>query len=209
MEIQFHGANCISFATKKAKVTIDDNLDQLGLKSVSAKADVVLYSNQILKPKVLPKDAFVIDGPGEYEISEVSVIGIPVRGHMDEEGQTSATIYRIAAGGVMMVSIGHVHPNLSDDIYEKIGIVDIAIIPVGGNGYTLDAHAARSVVKSLEPKIIIPTHYEDKGVKYEVPQNPVEDFTKDLSATPEKIEKLKIKSGIIPEGLTIYQLTRS
>jgi L-ascorbate metabolism protein UlaG (beta-lactamase superfamily) len=209
MEIQFHGANCISFATKKAKVTIDDNLDKLGLNSVSNKSDVVMFSNEILKPSKLPKDAFVIDGPGEYEIKEVSVIGIPVRGHMDEEGQTSATIYRISAAGIMMVSVGHIHPELSEDIYEKIGMVDVAIIPVGGNGYTLDAHGARSVVKNLEPKIIIPTHYQDKVVKYEVPQNPLEDFTKDLSATPEKIDKLKLKAGIIPEGLTIYQITRS
>jgi L-ascorbate metabolism protein UlaG (beta-lactamase superfamily) len=208
MEIQFHGANCISIATKKAKVVIDDNLAALGLKSVSQKADVVVYSNKSLKPDKLP-EAFLIDGPGEYEISEVSVIGIPARAHMDEKDQKTATIYRIAAAGLMMVSLGHIHPDIGEETLEKIGIVDIAVLPVGGNGYTLDAHGAASLIKSLEPKMVIPTHYQDKGVNYEVEQNPLEEFTKDLSATPEKVDKLKLKSGIIADVLSVYQITRS
>ena len=209
MEIQFHGANCISIATKKAKVVIDDNLAKLGLKSVSNKADVVVYSNSSLKPDKLPEDAFLIDGPGEYEIKEVSVIGIPTRAHMDEPDQKTATIYRIAAAGLMMVSLGHIHPDINEETLEKIGMVDIAILPVGGNGYTLDDHGAASLIKSLEPKMVIPTHYQDKGVKYEVEQNPLENFTKDLSATPEKIDKLKLKAGIISDVLSVYQITRT
>lgn len=208
MEFTFKGANCVAIATKKAKVVIDDNLDKVGLKPIAPKSDIALYSQTILKPAG-KSEAFVIDGPGEYEVSEVSVIGIPARSHMDEEGKKSATIYRLSAASTMVASLGHIYPDLDDEQLERIGMIDVLIIPVGGNGYTLDAQGAAKLVKKIEPKIVIPTHYADGAVKYEVPQNSLEEFTKELGVTPEKTDKFKIKGGIVPDNMVVYELTRS
>lgn len=208
MEFTFKGANCVVITTKKAQVVIDDNLAKLGQKSVSSKADVALYTSQMLKNDT-KSEAFVIDGPGEYEISEVSVIGIPARAHMDEEGAHTATIYRLSAASTMVAVLGHVYPDLSDEQLEKLGMVDVLIIPVGGNGYTLDAVGAAKLIKKIEPKIVIPTHYNEKGISYEVPQNDLEVFTKELGITAEKVDKIKIKGGIVPDSMVVYELTRS
>lgn len=208
MELSFEGGNCITLTTKKAKVVVDDNLESLGLKSVAQKADIAVFTQAMLASKTKTGDAFVIDGPGEYELKEVSVQGIAVRAHMDEEGKKSATIYRIATSSVMIAVVGHIYPDLSEDLLEEIGMIDIAIVPVGGNGYTLDSQGATKVIKKLDPKIVIPTHYNEKGVSYEVPQAELEDFVKEMGGVIEKIDKLKIKSGIIPDALTLYQLTR-
>lgn len=208
MELQFHGANCISIETKRAKVVVDDNLESVGLSSVSAKANIALYSQQRLKGKT-GKDAFVIDGPGEYELSHVSVHAIPARAHTDEEGKHTATIYRIAADNIMLLTLGHIYPSLSDEQLEAIGMIDVLVLPIGGNGYTLDAEGAAKMVKKIEPKMVIPTHYEDKGVKYEVPQNELDPFLKELGMEAHKEEKLKLKNGTLPEVMTLYQLSRS
>jgi L-ascorbate metabolism protein UlaG (beta-lactamase superfamily) len=88
-------------------------------------------------------------------------------------------------------------------------MIDILIVPVGGNGYTLDAIGAEKVIKKIDPKVVIPTHYEDKAVKYEVPQAPIDEFFKQIAVTPEKIDKLKIKNDIFSDNLVVYQIDRS
>lgn len=208
MEIQFKGANCLTIQTKKAKIVIDDNLADVGLGNVSAKADIAIYTSTDLFKNRDSGDAFVIDGPGEYEVSEVSVKGIPVRANIDADGK-KATVYRLAIESTMICILGHANSDLTDEQLEQIGMIDILIIPVGGNGYTLDAIGAEKVIKKIEPKVIIPTHYEDKGVKYEVPQAPLEEFIKQIAVTPEKLDKLKIKNDLFSDNLVVYHLERS
>jgi L-ascorbate metabolism protein UlaG (beta-lactamase superfamily) len=68
------------------------------------------------------------------------------------------------------------------------------IIPVGGNGYTLDAVGAAQLIKKIEPKVVIPTHFSDKKINYEVPQAEIELFLKEMAVSePEKVSVLKIK----------------
>lgn len=206
MEITYHGANCLTLATKKATVVIDDNLASLGAKSIN-KATIRIYSNRNLKPAEPTDDAFVIDGPGEYEISKVSVIAIPAQSHMDEPGKHTATIYKIITQGVSMAVVGHIMPDLTDEQLEQIGVVDLLIIPVGGNGYTLDKVGAAKILKKVEPKAVIPTHYAQKGINYEVPQAELTDFMQEIGAEPTKEESLKIKGGlVVGESLVVYEL---
>ncbi len=208
MDITYHGANCLTLATKKATVVIDDNLASLGAKSVS-KAAIRIYTNRSLKPDKPTDDAFIIDGPGEYEISKVSVIAVPAQSHMDEPGKHSATIYKIIADGVSLLIVGHIMPDLTDEQLEEIGVIDILVIPVGGNGYTLDKIGAAKILKKVEPKAVIPTHYDQKGIKYEVPQNKLSEFVQEVGAEPVKEDKLKLKGGLLNENLVVYELAVS
>ncbi len=92
--------------------------------------------------------------------------------------------------------LGHVYPELNDAQLEALGKVDILIVPVGGFGYTLDGVGALTLIKEIEPKIIIPTHYADKNVNYEVPQATLEEALKNMAMEPkETIPRLKLKPG--------------
>lgn len=194
MELQYHGANCVKLTTKKAAIVIDDNLVSLGAKAVTKPADVALFTGAHGSPAVETK--IIIDQPGEYEVSDVSVQGIAARGHMDEEKQKSATIYKLVMDDVRLAVVGHVYPDLSSSQLESLGTIDILIIPVGGNGYTLDPVGALKLIKEIEPKLVIPTHYDDKSLNYEVPQQSLEDALKGLSMEPrETVAKLKVKAG--------------
>ena len=207
MDITYHGANCLTLATKEAAVVIDDNLAAIGGGAIK-KVDIRIFTNQNLKPENLD-DAFVVDGPGEYEMKKVSVIGIPARSHMDEEGKHSATIYKVVAGGVSFAIVGHVFPELSDEVLEKIGVIDILVVPVGGNGYTLDKVGAAKVLKKIEPKAVIPTHYKQSGINYEVPQAELGEFMQEIGAEATKEDKLKIKGGLVNEHLVVYELAKN
>jgi len=207
MELQYYGANCLRLSTKKASVVIDDNLATLGVKAQTKPGDIALFTAAHGKPAVETK--IILDKPGEYEVADISIQGIAARGHMDEANQKSATIYKLVLDDVRIAVVGHVHPDLTSSQLEALSTIDVLIIPVGGNGYTLDPIGALKLIKEIEPKLIIPTHYDDKALKYEVPQQPLDEAIKGLSMeATEAVPKLKIKSGELGETTRLVILER-
>lgn len=192
MELQYYGGNCVRISSKKASIVIDDNLESLGAKSVTKPGDISLFTGTHQDPKVETK--IVIDRPGEYEVSDVSIQGIAAQAHIDEKGTHNATIYRLVVDDIRIAVVGHVYPELNGTQLEDINTVDVLIIPVGGNGYTIDPIGALKLIKDIDPKLVIPTHYADKGLKYEVPQQSLEEAIKGLSMeSHEAVAKLKVK----------------
>lgn len=206
MDIQFYGANCVKISGKKFSIVVDDNLAELGQKTVVKPTDIVLATNQ----RISKHEAhFSIDSPGEYELSGVSITGVGARAHTDEEVNKSATIYKIEAEDSNVVITGHVYPDLSDEQLEKIGRVDVLIVPVGGLGYTLDGVGALKLIKDIEPKIVIPTHFADKSLKYEVAQTELSEALKALGMEPaETLDRLKPKSLELSDSTKLVILNK-
>lgn len=207
MELSFFGANCVRLAAKKAQIVVDDNLAALGLKSVTKPADISLRTGKALPEH--PEAAFRAEMPGEYEISGVVIRGIAARAHMDEEGTKNAVIYTIEADDTKVVVLGHIYPQLSEDQLEHIGMADVAVVPVGGMGYTLDGAGALDVIKQIEPKVVIPTHYSDKAIRYEVPQTELAEAIKNLGMEiSETVAKYKIKPSELSDTTRLVILER-
>jgi L-ascorbate metabolism protein UlaG (beta-lactamase superfamily) len=207
MEIEYKGANCITIKTKATTIAIDPKLSIVGLKDQIAKANVQIATQS--RFGIEGGEALLLDGPGEYEVSGFSVKGIAAQVHSDtpDEGKR-ATMYRLDNGDIAIAVVGHVTAPLSEEQLEALGIVDIAVIPVGGSGYTLDAHMAVQVVRQLDPKLVIPTHYADESTKYEVEQMDLEPFTKELGVPVETMPKLKLKGALINETMSAVVLER-
>jgi L-ascorbate metabolism protein UlaG (beta-lactamase superfamily) len=207
VEIQYYGGNCIKISTKKFSVVVDDNLAELGQKSIVAGKDIALYTSRLLKP--VSGSHFDITEPGEYEVSDVSIQGVPARAHMDEEKTYNATMYRIIIDDVRIAVVGHIFADLDDDQLEALGTIDILFVPVGNSGYTLDGMGAQKVIKEVEPKLVIPTHYAEKGLNYEVPQVDLETALKEIGIEPhETMESLKIKNLELSDTTKLVVLTR-
>lgn len=210
-DIEYKGANAIVFATKKVRVVFDPNLAVAGAKNVSVKDSVeVVTEDRFAVTDPAPR--LLLNSPGEYEVGDVAISGIPARRHIDTDADgEKSTIYKISVGDVRGVVIGNIQPKLSDDQLEDIGMVDFAIIPVGGSGYTLDAVSASSMVRQLDPKVVIPVHYADSYINYEVPQAGVEDFMKELNANVvEAGLKWRLKKPAdLPDSLTVVQISKT
>lgn len=208
MDIQYYGANCVRLNAKKVSVVIDDNLAELGGRNISNKATISIYTQKRFEDG--KASGFVINGPGEYEVAEVSVMGFGCRAHTDHENEKTATVYRVIMRGISVGVLGHITPNLTDEHLERLGTIDVLLVPVGNAGYTLDAKSAAKLVKAIDPKIVIPTHYDEKGIKFEVNQASVDDFFKEMGVTPEKVDSLKLKLGQLPVDKTeYYQLNKA
>jgi L-ascorbate metabolism protein UlaG (beta-lactamase superfamily) len=208
MEIQYYGGNCIKITTKKASVVIDDNLKELGGSEVAKPTDIQVFTTRLIDSE--PKAKLAIDGPGEYEASNISISGVAARAHVDEKDMLNATMFKIVADNVRVAVIGHVYPEISEAQLEAIGVVDVLIIPVGGHGFTLDTVGALKMIKKIEPKIIIPTQYAVKGLEYPVPAISLEEALKGLIMEPkETVSKLKLKAAdLLSEQTQLVVLER-
>lgn len=207
VEFQYYGGNCIRITTKQSTIIIDDNLSELGLKSQTRAGDIVIFTGIHGNPDASVK--IIIDQPGEFEIAKISILGLPARAHMDTEGSTTATLYKLIIDDIKVLISGHIYPELTDQQLESISTIDVMIVPVGGNGYTLDGIGALKVIKKVEPKLIIPVHYADKNVHYPVPQQDLDRVLQDLGMEAKEITpKLKLKSSDLPESTQLIVLER-
>jgi L-ascorbate metabolism protein UlaG (beta-lactamase superfamily) len=209
-EIEYKGANAVVINTKKVKIVIDPKLSLVGLKDLSAKESVEVATEA--RFACYDKDATItIDGPGEYGIADFDIIGFAAQRHIDDEKQIfGSTVYRMEIGDARIGVIGNIDSKLSDDQLECLGVIDILIIPVGGNGYTLDFVDAAKLVHIIEPKIVIPVHYQDETIKYEVIQDGLDKFITELGAPMEEAKSFKYKPPFTyPTGLTVIKITRS
>lgn len=209
-EIEYKGGNGIVVSSKKAVLNIDPKLSLVGLKDIKTKDEVELATE--VRFRVENSDArIIIDSPGEYEVGDFTIRGVAATRHIDTAEQKKlSTIYRVECSDVKIAVIGNVAPVLDEEQLEAIGMVDILVLPVGGGGYTLDATSAVAIVRQVEPKVVIPVHYADSGLRYEVPQDTLEVFTQELSVPVESITKYKLKSSAgLPPTMTVVEVSRS
>lgn len=209
-DIEYKGANCVVISTKKTTLTVDPKLSLVGLKDIKAKDEVELLSENRFGVEN-PDAKIIIDSPGEYEVGDFTIKGIAAQRHIDTEAdEKKSTIYRVECGDVRIALVGNIAPTLDDEQLEMIGLVDILIVPVGGGGYTLDATNAVALVRQIEPKVVVPVHYADASLRYEVPQESLDVFKKELAAPTEETAKYKVKAAsTLPQTLTLIEITRT
>ncbi len=110
------------------------------------------------------KDPFVISGPGEYEIKDVFIKGFASKSNYGGKERIN-TIYSVTLENMNICFLGALSDiNLSKEVKEELGDVDILFVPIGDEG-VLDAAKAEKLSVEIEPKIIIPMHFGDVGVK--------------------------------------------
>jgi L-ascorbate metabolism protein UlaG (beta-lactamase superfamily) len=209
-DIEYKGGNTVVITTKKSTIVADPKASIVGLKDIAIKDSVEVATEARFAAN--GQDAkLLIEGPGEYGVADFDIRGIAAQRHLDAEGQPLlSTMYRIEVGDVRIGLVGNIYEKLSEDQLEELGVIDILIIPVGGNGYTLDATGAANLVGKIDPKVVIPVHYADKALTYEVAQDTLDQFTSELGAPVEVVAKYKVKStATIPATLTVVELTRS
>lgn len=208
MEITYYGANCLWFETKDLKILFDPFAEQYGLKLPKKEPDVVIYSDrQSTKPKFSEK-VFVIDMPGEYELKNVAIRGIRSHLHTQKKEEIPAGIaYAISYDDVNFLVLGNLADNFNEEQTENLGDIHAMNVPVGGHGLTLDKEAAAGLVSQFDAGFVVPTHYNQKGINYPVPQDDLKAFLDEIGAeSPEPQDKLKVTLSDLPEETQVVVL---
>ena len=147
----------------------------------------------------LEGESFVVNGPGEYEIKGVGIVGLSV---------DKNTVYRIEIDGVSVVHLGDVGHVLTADQVDSLDGVDVLIVPVGGV-YTVDAAGAAQIVHEVEPSIVIPMHYGRPELNQKTLGGlaPVAAFLKEMGKEGVQSQpKLVITKEKIPEEMQVVVL---
>jgi len=215
MNIFWHGQSCFQIAISQAKnnhvnIVIDPFSEDIGLRVPKLEADILLISHQHSdhnNVKAVTGNPFLISGPGEYEIKEVFVQGIAAF-HDSSSGKERGinTIYIIEVEELRICHLGDLgQKELTPEQVEKIGEVDILMIPVGGT-FTISAKEAIKIMSQTEPNIIIPMHYQLPKLKMKL--DGLDKFLKTMGIKKiESLPKLSIKKkDIVSEEAKIVVL---
>lgn len=167
MNIVWHGQSCFQITSAQSKngqanIVIDPFDESFGLRLPKLEADILLMTRKNYEhsgARNVSGSPFVIDGPGEYETKEVFIEGLPISPASEKE-KSSNTIYTIETEEIRICHLGAFNQKeLTDAQIEKIGDIDILMIPVGGAD-TISAKEAIKMMSQIEPKITIPMYYQ-------------------------------------------------
>lgn len=214
MEVGWFGHSSFRIKGKSAVVVTDPfESGKVGFKFPKTEADIVTVShdhwdhNQSAQVDGSPR---IVSGPGEYEIKGVSIFGVKTfhdRKNGAERGPN--TVFVMTVDGLRICHLGDLGHTLNDEQVGEVGEVDILLIPVGGV-YTIDAQEAAEVVSALEPKVVIPMHYQVEKLNPEIfaKLSPVDEFVKELGVEPVRDSKFSITSDKLPEEMQLVILER-
>lgn len=207
MDLQYYGGNCVVLSNKNVRLAVDDNLVELGHKPVTKPEDVALFTGVHGVSPAAPRLTF--DGPGEYEVSGLSIVGIAARANIDPPSTRATTMFKVITDDANYLITGHIYPDLDDDQLEAIGTIDVLIVPVGGNGYTLDPTGALQIIKKIEPKLVVPTHYAEPGINYPIEQQSLDAALRTMAMEPrETVSRLHFKRGEAADTTQLVVISR-
>jgi L-ascorbate metabolism protein UlaG (beta-lactamase superfamily) len=211
MQIIWKGQSCFqininSSKNGETKLVIDPFDEKIGLKLPKLEADILLVTHDHFDHnniKAVEGKPFIISGPGEYEIKGVYIQGISAF-HDKSQGKERGriTCYTIETeDGLKICHLGDLgQSELTEEQLDLMADVDILMIPVGGV-YTIGSSEAFKIINQIEPKIVIPMHYQIPKLNLKL--DGVDKFLKAMGAKNlEPQSKLSIKKKDLGEEET-------
>lgn len=104
--------------------------------------------------------------PGWYNwtdaLAEFGVDACPPNNvsHMD------MVVYVVETGGIRTLVWGDNRHNPPQEFWDAIGEIDILTLPVDGSQHILSYGQGDDIVKRINPKVVIPTHYLNETTSY-------------------------------------------
>jgi L-ascorbate metabolism protein UlaG (beta-lactamase superfamily) len=218
MTISWYGEACFLLESGGIRVLIEPPSKDSGINPPRLKSDILIYRPSADIASALSKSLsprfgshrpsadiasalsqpsphgdespFIINGPGEYEIKGVNILGIA-----DAEN----TLYNIEIDGIKVSHLGFLNKDLDNGKMALINEPDVVLIPVGG-GAVLDAEKAMKLINKIEPSVAIPMLYNIKGLK--IKRAPLSVFLKESGAKESPQLKLTLKKKDLVEEET-------
>src|SRR6478609_867752 len=217
MELSWYGRTCIRLRGRDAVVVNDPYQSVVGPTGRGITAEIVTYSHPDDRP--LPKakgkrsrdgqtllpssldDAFVLDGPGEYEVKDVLLTG--VRTYRDDAkgvDRGKQTAFIVELDGMHTIHLGEIGHLLTEEKLGDIGPVDIACVPIGG---LLSTTKTAELVAQLDPKIVVPMPLDDESA---ATREALARFFHEMGSEPTLQQKLSVTISQLPAETTTVLL---
>ncbi len=217
MELTWYGRTCVRLRGKDAVVVADPYQSIVGPTGRGISGDIVTVSHPDDEP--LPKakgrlsrdggthlpssldDAFVLDGPGEYEVKQVLLTG--VRTYRDDQRGTERgrqTAFAVELDGIHTIHLGDIGHLLTEEKLGDIGSVDVVCVPIGG---ALTPTKAAELVAQLDPSIVVPMPVCADEAECD---DAMKRFLHEMGAQPTPQSKLSVSPSSLPQETTTVVL---
>ncbi|NEP16414.1 MAG: MBL fold metallo-hydrolase [Leptolyngbya sp. SIO4C1] len=160
-----------------------------GYRVPAAEADLVLLSSHLFDEgyvEGLYENTQTLDEPGVYEVSGTTLQGIGMP-HDREGGRRfgTNTAWQWTQAGIKVVHMGGAAAEISLEDKILIGRPDVMLVPVGGGPKAYTPQDAVAAVRTLAPKVVIPTHYRTQAAAADACDLvAVDEFLSLMSGTP-------------------------
>lgn len=165
MIITYHGGQCFKVSFGDTTLAFDPIAKKSKLEAVKFGSDVAFISlnhsnfNGAEQVALGNKQPFIVRGPGEYEVGDVTARGFAIATTY-ENVERYNTIYQVQLEGMNLVFLGALgEPDIDSKILGELGDIDVLFTPIGG-GDVLEVPQASKLATKLEAKIVIPMHYD-------------------------------------------------
>jgi len=205
MQIRWLGRSTFELRSAVGMVVFDPFPGAIGPGYAFDSTTVVAVSNPGLDRSGLaafPEGARVLDGPGEYEVSGLSVRGVATPLEDTDDPHLINTVYVIEAEGLNVCHLGSLRTTLSAQALQMISRVDILMASAAEDG--LSPELAAATVRQIEPTIVLPMGYEGSNHPPAVAR-----FLSELGTTAsEPIGRLVVTRSNLGEEQRVVVLSR-
>lgn len=206
MHITWHGNFTIKIQSGDTTLVLDPHAPTLGLAPFRSKANIVALTNpteaSMSHVDGIQGEPHVIRDPGEYALRGFTLHAL---GWYDEE-QHERSLHRWEIEDMIVLHVGALQREVTDQQLQELErtAIDILFVPVGG-GSALSTKQAVDLVMKVEPRVVIPIHYQVKGLKEKL--DSVDQFAKEMGADPKQAEKkLTLKAKHLPQDELVTRL---
>ncbi|MBO5412027.1 MAG: MBL fold metallo-hydrolase [Clostridia bacterium] len=166
MRIQYLGHSCFRLTSASGTAVVTDPYRGVGYEMPKGVfSDIITVSHGHFDHNYISgvEGAFsVVNTAGEFQINDVEIVGVESF-HDSMQGvlRGKNCIFTIQMDGIRVCHFGDLGEEVSSEILQKIGNVDVVLLPIGGT-YTITAEQAKEYVDALAPIAVIPMHYKPK-----------------------------------------------
>ncbi|WP_337885942.1 MBL fold metallo-hydrolase [Fischerella thermalis] len=218
LSIQWLGHTCFLFTGGGTKILVNP-FRTIGCtakyRPPKVAADLVLISSQLLDEGAvedLPGNPKLIYEPGVYEFQGIKFEGIAIP-HDRKGGKQFGTnvAWQWQQAGIKILHLGGAAAPITIEQKILIGRPDVALVPVGGGAKAYNAEEAKQAIQTINPKLIIPTHYRTQAAdEANCDISPLDNFLTVMSGMTVRrsnSDTISISPGNLPENGVIQVLS--
>ncbi|MDA0263943.1 MAG: MBL fold metallo-hydrolase [Chloroflexi bacterium] len=113
----------------------------------------------------LPEGASLMRLPGEFASRDLSVRGVlDLHSGASRLREFPNVMYKLQTGGISFLHLGDNRADWPDDVARAIGEIDVLLVTVDDSNHLLSYQEVDSLVARLEPRVVIPMHYQIPGL---------------------------------------------
>lgn len=215
--IQYLGHTCFLFSSSDLKVLVNPYQAAgctAGYSLPDLQPDVVLISSFLLDEGAVDSvsgNPEILSQRGSHDFGNLKFQGFSLA-HDREGGRRFGQniAWRWTQGGVNILHLGGAAGTLATEDKILLGGADIMLTPVGGGIKAYNPQEARNIVKILNPRMVIPTHYRTAVAS---PENcdlaSVDEFLSlagDLEIAQVGSDRFKVKKSYLKNEQTLVRI---